>query len=460
MTTQPTLKRYTGNRMCLLPLWSTTALLLSSGCGSEHSTKSPMTFGTISVSVLNGEDNRQDWFELDDELLRERVSQEVAAMLWVHRVRVEGARVFIEAETLQEALHVCPGERFAEQPSAAFCTATLVDNELMLTAGHCLGDTLEAAQDRCPRVSFVFGYHIDGPAMVGPAGSASVFRCRQVIHHEHHTAGTGFRDLAFIQLDRQPIGPPAPVTMETPHPGDEVMLASHGAGLPLKIEQHATVTEVFDTEGHFIAATDSYVGGSGGAILNNEQQFMGHQVRGAVDWQSNGDCLRSAQADTPVEQHQSVRVAIDALCATGWPSEALCGTGPICGDSFCTNTEDAASCPRDCPSARCGDGRCDGIEAGTCGVDCDDYADVPFDWNGDPQVYRLLRDSDGDPSSTFAGTNVETSAAPEPAGCQLSQGRKPISVVMFALILLTAIRRRATSGLFKLGPRAWSQTTS
>ena len=59
-------------------------------------------------------------------------------------------------------------------------------------------------------------------------------------------------------------------------------------------------------------------------------------------------------------------------CAGGIcdPVTALCAGGVTCGDAVCEGTEDAASCPADCPDT-CGDTFCTGTEnPSTCPADC------------------------------------------------------------------------------------------
>jgi hypothetical protein len=331
--------------------------------------------------VINGDDDREELYELTRSEARETLTRSVAALFWAHRIDYADPTE-LRALSLQKALGVCGDVRFADQPAAAACSATLIDDDLVLTAGHCLGYRPEDGPELCQRLLVVFGYHYLAPGELAlTAGGEGIFACRRVVHYEKSSSGENFRDLAILQLDR-PVGSerqPVPIANQTPKVGEALIAASHGAGLPLKVDQGGEVIAVPSGADYLVASTDSFAGGSGAPLFDTALQFVGHQVRGAADWENEGDCARPARSEKPAEEHQLVAASIQALCDGGWPSQRLCRTPSACGDGMCTGTETNGNCGRDCAAASCGDGLCEPSERAACAQDCRAYLDVPAD---------------------------------------------------------------------------------
>jgi hypothetical protein len=380
--------------------------------------------------VINGTDDRREVYELDSAPLRALVNESVAALMWSHRVRYTGSdSVALRGDSLGEQLNLCSDEPFAEQPSLAFCSASLIEGDLMLTAAHCFGATRAEAEDRCRRVNVVFEYELASNGELAAVDASDVYACRDVIAFEKAAFERDFVDVAIFRLDRS-VGDrqrPAPLASSAPEVGDTLALAATGAGVPLKVEEGAEVTSVPEGAGFFVAATDSFAGGSGGALFSSSLELVGHQVRGASDWTSDGDCLRAAHSEQSQEQHQLVLRSLAALCASAWPSE-LCGVPSACGDGLCSGEETFESCEADCSAPRCGDGLCELSERTTCAADCDAFADVPPSWTGDPKSYVL------EPARQAWSRSAEISA-----GCSMSRSRASGGVSSWSWLWLVAM---------------------
>ena len=136
--------------------------------------------------------------------------------------------------TLQDYADVCTSEPFWDQPVPGDCTAFLVGEDLIATAGHCV------AAGSCFNTFFAFGFRMEGPSNLRSRLPADdVYACDQVITR----ANTNAQDYALVRLDR-------PVVGHTPMPirrsgmvsnGTPLLVASHPMGLPLKISTNATV---------------------------------------------------------------------------------------------------------------------------------------------------------------------------------------------------------------------------
>ncbi|HKO47286.1 MAG TPA: serine protease [Polyangiaceae bacterium] len=400
-------------RLAWIPAALSAVLAASSwACGQPMNQDAASWQRAIEQPVINGLDDRRELYQLASADKRSRIASSVAALMWAHRLDYRAPTV-LRTASLRGAIGTCRDEAFAEQPAAAVCSATLIDDDLVLTAGHCLGDPSGDAAHRCQRLLIVFGYHYSQNGELALSGEPGVYTCRRVVHHEKILADDGLMDLAVLQLDRSVAAEltPAVIARSAPRLGDSLLAASHGAGLPLKVDDGGEVSDVHAGGDYFVASTDSFSGGSGSPLFNAEMQLVGHQVRGMPDWQPDGDCMRPAHSDEPREQHQLATRSIQRLCESGWPSERLCRKSAQCGDGVCSGPETVGSCPLDCDAARCGDGACELSERHECSADCAAYANVPHDWMADPASY--------DPG----GGEPEPSKPPvlAPRGCSLAQ---------------------------------------
>ena len=382
-----------------------TLVTLLNGCGVEAS--EPMA--KRAEPVIYGEDDRQELYELNPVERQATIRGSVAALMWAHRITyAEGGSVLLRANSLEETLGLCRGERFGEQAAAAHCSATLIDDDLVLTAGHCLGTSAADAENRCPGILVVFDYHMTSQEELALDSDQSVYACRRVVHHEKTSTDETFTDLAVIQLDRPATPARQPVTLSPTRPrsGDTILAAAHGAGLPLKVEPEASIASIADAADFFIAGTDSFGGGSGGSLFNTALELIGHQVRGLPDWILDGECTRPAEGDEPSEEHQLVSTSITALCDSGWPSTRLCDNAATCGDGVCSGKENTTACGVDCAAPSCGDGLCELSEHLGCATDCDAFSRVPSDWRGDPRDYPEIAE-EGETRGTMNGAGSQ-----------------------------------------------------
>jgi hypothetical protein len=404
--------------------------VLQLGCGPSPRVRDDGATAAAAAPVINGADDRKELYELLPDAARQTIAASVAVLMWAHRIDYSDIAA-PRALTLEESTGVCADERFADQPAAALCSATLIDDDLVLTAGHCLGESLAEANDHCSRLLVVFDFFMRAPGDPFPLSGAGVYACRRVAHHVVTSAGEDFRDIAVIELDRgvDASRRPASLAGDPPGVGDSVLEASSGAGVPLKIDAGGAVVDVPDGTGFLVASTDSFAGGSGAPLFNEALEFVGHQVRGLADWRSDGGCLRAAVAEQANEQHQRVAVTLAALCESGWPSVRLCLRGPRCGDGICTASESNEICAADCPPPDCGDFFCDLDERDECPEDCARYRSVPASWYYDP--------------ADFAPATGEPPVRERDPGCSL---RRPpaqrMSWFLVALLLFAGAGRR------------------
>jgi Trypsin-like peptidase domain len=314
----------------------------------------PAPPGTVESAVIYGMDGRRDLYEVDDPELRALATDTSVALIDSTQLTLDDeGRIQVEGRTLREAQELCADQRFGEQPVLAFCSGVLVDDDLLLTAGHCF-ESKESPEQACLATSFVFDFAYRAPDELFELGASHVFGCRKLVAFASPSADRDAPDYAVVQLDRPAERPPARTAgrvaaggSAAPAVGVGLHLIGNGAGLPTKVDSGGSVTAAPDGS-YLIADTDSFEGGSGSGVFDASLLLMAIQVRGLYDWQRSAGCSRAAKADLGGEQHLLVKGPLDMLCAAGYPSQRLCRRSARCGDGVCNAGENLESCEADC----------------------------------------------------------------------------------------------------------------
>lgn len=241
--------------------------------------------------AIYGSDDRLDYYEASAGM--RKLSDSVVS-LWSSRwVRPAGDKAGLFVNKFGTSRDLCPGEKFAEQPVGAFCSGTLVGEDLVMTAGHCMKD-----QAKCADTKFLFGFALkrsgEFPESV-PLGD--VYGCKRIIKQALTTSTPGLifhnlvnggpgPDYALVQLDRKVAGrAPLPVNRGGKiASGEPLFVIGHPMGLPLKVAGGAKVRDT-SAKYFFFSDLDTFAGNSGSAVFNARTKLIeGILVRGDKDF--------------------------------------------------------------------------------------------------------------------------------------------------------------------------------
>ncbi|MBI4350311.1 MAG: trypsin-like peptidase domain-containing protein [Elusimicrobia bacterium] len=238
---------------------------------------------------IYGDDDRLDYYAADADM--RALSDSVVSLWEAKNLRTADGRTALGTVNFGQAAGLCPGQRFAEQPVGAFCSGTLVGEDIVMTAGHCVLD-----EAKCAATRFVFGYSLkqagDYPRSV-PA--EDVYGCSGIIKRDLDmnpgffasvfNGGPG-PDFALVRLDRKVPGrKPLPIHRKArPAKGDKLFVIGHPVGLPVKVAGAAKVRDA-GPKYFFKADLDTFGGNSGSAVFNADTGLIeGILVRGDVDF--------------------------------------------------------------------------------------------------------------------------------------------------------------------------------
>lgn len=231
--------------------------------------------GIFQPWVIYGDDNRQDLYQVTDPTLRD-IADSTAAMIGNSSIKKNAdGTLTVTARTFGSEFNLCKSEPFYDQPSAAMCSASLVGEDLIATAGHCID------QYSCQNNSFVFKYAMkDAKTMPLNFEADDVYGCKEVVAREK----TANQDYALVRLDRKVRGHRVlSLAKKDVNVGDDIYVVGHPSGLPTKVSGGAQVRSL--KTGFFMANLDTYGGNSGSAVFSSKtNEIVGILVRGETDF--------------------------------------------------------------------------------------------------------------------------------------------------------------------------------
>jgi hypothetical protein len=293
--------------------------------------------GVSRQPVVYGEDGRREYFEVADPTLRLLTEQATVALMPKSAIPNPAVRGALDGPAFRDRVELCEGEPFAEQPSLALCTGVLVSDDLVLTAGHCLGAV------PCDQMALVLGFYYEATGQLHPIGSDDVMECAEVVVSEvGATDAADELDYAWIRL-RKPRGLAAAVidSRRAAIGADEVVHSvSFGGGIPAKIEIGAHVWDArAGSLDYFVSSLDNLHGGSGAAVYGSDYRVIGIAARGQPDfWLTDAGCRRSVhEAETAAgEEITYAYRALDGLCRALDDGHVLCAGRGSTTDASCS----------------------------------------------------------------------------------------------------------------------------
>ncbi len=262
-------------------------ILVAQGCApaaTDGTTSFDQSKEEVTSRVIYGTDGRLDLYQISDDSLK-RLADSTVALIENKDLTVNGSSVSIKGSLFGSAYQLCSSEKFREQSTAAFCSGSLVGEDTIITAGHCI----QNASD-CASVNFVFGYAVKAASVLPTSvASSEVYKCKSIIKQVLTSGGA---DFAVIKLDRKVFNH-APLAIRqsgAASVGDELVVIGHPTGLPTKVTTGGKIRSVANAD-YLVASVDTYGGNSGSAVFNAKSGLIeGILVRGEEDFVRQGSC--------------------------------------------------------------------------------------------------------------------------------------------------------------------------
>lgn len=236
--------------------------------------------------IYGGKDDRKDWYQVDDENVR-RIAGATVAIFNSNDTTPASTDIQLRTKSLAESKNICKNQLFSAQVTGAGCSGTLVRDDVVLTAAHCVGEKSSSAP-KVINLRFVFGYRVEKAGDLGPTTvpAGNVFHGKTLLGSELDP-DTG-HDWALVKLDR-----PVPASVAEPvstwrknalAKGDKVFVVGYPSGLPLKYAGNASVVDA-SNPAYYVTDLDSFHGNSGsGVFAEGTNELVGVLVRGGEDY--------------------------------------------------------------------------------------------------------------------------------------------------------------------------------
>jgi Trypsin-like peptidase domain len=234
--------------------------------------------------VLYGEDNRQLVIDLDSVGDEQIINHSDSVLAQVPNWRISHfnkENFTINTKNLIEGLNICPEENYSSLPIVSSCTAFLVAEDLIVTAGHCIKDKYD-----CQRQTWLLDYK-DAGDFSSSSGfitftNEQSFTCKELVSH---SVGVNL-DFALIKLDRPVTGrKPLKLRREGKVDSDEnLYMIGHPLGLPKMITSNIKVRDN-SLPNFFKTTADAFSGNSGSPVLGAHSGLVeGILIRGEDDF--------------------------------------------------------------------------------------------------------------------------------------------------------------------------------
>jgi V8-like Glu-specific endopeptidase len=255
----------------------------------------------ILAEAIYGTDDRQDWFEVNSSNIKNLASS-IAVRVEKKDLQLNSNFPFMLSwpqKTLQD-YGICKDVAFANQVLLGDCTASLINDEYLLTAGHCV------EENHCDDYYWVFDYYLTVAGSLSPIlQQQHVVECQQVVAREFEFTSK-IIDYAVIKLkkpivDRKPLVVDFNFESKLKHEDlhSKITLGTWGtpSGLPLKWTGNVKVGVWNQADSILSTNMDGFSGNSGGPVFDLESlKIIGVVSAGAFDWKSNENetCMRPA----------------------------------------------------------------------------------------------------------------------------------------------------------------------
>lgn len=199
---------------------------------------------------------------------------------------------------------LCEHERFGAQLAPGICTGFMIDDQILVTAKHCV-----PTRAACEQIKFVFGFQVGEDGNPEPLEDKDIYSCGGFL--DSQMGGENIYDFSIILLDRRVDFPFFELASSVDIIEDDpVAVIGHPSGLPKKISADGVVISFENESSYFVASLDTFAGSSGSPVIElNTYQVVGLLVGGEKDYERTASgCFEVKFCDESSEECSGEKV--------------------------------------------------------------------------------------------------------------------------------------------------------
>jgi V8-like Glu-specific endopeptidase len=232
------------------------------------------------ASIFNGDD-RKDVYEYPKDSYKE-LSRSIPALVQKSKLIRNGDKYDINAKSLKDQYNFCADTPFSSEPQVANCSASLIGDDLILTAAHCLDKSPTSPYHKSKYV-IAFDYKKDKNAKeIKSLKASDVYEIENMPLHIFDW-GT-MHDIAILKLKRKVVGrKPLKMNLDYEYKvGSELFMIGYPFGISQKLTDEGQIASVNMEKNTFRHHLDTFSVNSGSAMFDmTTQEIIGVLVRGS-----------------------------------------------------------------------------------------------------------------------------------------------------------------------------------
>ena len=236
----------------------------------------------IPVKVIYGIDDRKDLYEVNNSLIKNLSNSVVVKIDNSNMIQTNNGFELVDHKLEQSYGSMCKSEKYLNQNNAGDCSGFLLDQDTIVTAGHCIEKDSE-----CSDHKWVFGFAVDSADKKHFSfKNDDVYQCEKILARTFTDEGM---DFAVVKLTRPVVGRNFLKTRTEGKISEDskLVVLGHPFGLPLKVTPNAFIRNNSLDE-FFVINSDTFRGNSGSPVIDLTTGLVeGIIVRGDSDFKSS-----------------------------------------------------------------------------------------------------------------------------------------------------------------------------